>query len=203
MLTDAQIRDNLLALLFAGHDSTAVALTWCLYWTHREPGVLLALLEELHNYAKTLDMRCLENTPYLDAVCNEALRMNPVAPGIARRLASDLPLGDYTVPENDVVMACIDLSCNDPERYPHPESFLPERFLGRQYNHSEFFPFGGGERRCPGAALAVTEMRVVLATLLCRYRFELLEKRPLGSTWSHGIRRPKNGVAMRFIGERN
>jgi len=203
MLSAAQIRDNLLALLFAGHDSTAVALTWCIYWTHHEPGVLAALLNELHDYAETLDLACLDNTPYLDAVCQEALRINPIAPGVARRLGSDFQLGDYTVQENDVVMACIDLSCHDPERYPNPERFLPERFLQRDYSHSEFFPFGGGGRRCPGAALAMTEMRVVLATLICRYRLQLLENGPLASTWSHGIRRPKGGVAMQLTGERN
>jgi len=203
MLGDAEIRDNLLALLFAGHDSTAVALSWCFYWTHREPGVLTALLDELRDYAETLAIDRLDDTPYLDAVCQEALRMNPVAPGVARRLGGDFQLGEYTVPENDVLMACIDLSCHDPERYPDPKRFLPERFLKRHYDHAEFFPFGGGERRCPGAALAFTEMRVVLATLVCRYRFRLLENQPLGATWSHGIRGPKTGVSMQLIGERN
>ncbi len=203
VLSDAEIRDNLLTLLFAGHDSTAVALAWCFYWTHREPGVLTALFDELRDYAATLDVERLQDTPYLDAVCYEALRMHPIAPGVARRLGSAFELGGYTVPESDVLMACFDLACHDPELYPDPKRFFPERFLKRQYGAAEFFPFGGGERRCPGAVLALTEMRVVLATLICRYRFRLLEKRPLDAIWSYGIRRPKTGVSMQLLGDRH
>ncbi|BBL71323.1 cytochrome P450 [Methylogaea oryzae] len=202
LLSDGQIRDNLLTMLFAGHDSTAVALAWALYWTHREPGVLIALLDELEGYAQRGDIGSLDDTPYLDAVCREALRVHPVAPGVARRLEAPLQLGEYLVPAGDVVMACIDLVSHDPAIYADPQRFMPERFLERGYGHSEFIPFGGGERRCPGAALAFMEMRVVLATLVCRFRFRLLERRALDAVWSHGIRRPESGVRMVLEGRR-
>jgi len=199
-LTDAQIRDNLLTLLFAGHDSTAVALAWSVYWTHREPGVLIALLDELRDYAAAPEAGLPARTPYLDAVCREALRMHPVAPGVARRLARAMDLGGFSVPEGGVVMACVDLACHDPALYPDPGRFRPERFLDRDYGHDEFIPFGGGERRCPGARLAFMEMRAVLATLVCGFRLRLLEKRTLKATWSHGIRRPETGVRMLLLG---
>jgi len=201
-LTDAEIRDNLLTLLFAGHDSTAVALTWCMYWVHREPGVLLALLDELQGYAKTLDVGLLGQTPYLDAVCQESLRVHPVAPGIARRLDKAMDLGDFTVPAGDVVMACIDLASYEPDLFSEPHRFRPERFIGRNYEHNEFIPFGGGERRCLGANMAFAEMRFVLATLVCQHRFRLTEKRPVLPAWSHGIRRPATGVRMILEGPR-
>jgi len=201
-LTDAQIRDNLLTLLFAGHDSSAVAVAWSVYWTHREPGVLIALLDELRGYAATPEAGLPARTPYLDAVCRESLRMHPVAPGVARRLARPMDLGGFSVPEGDVVMACVDLACHDPALYPDPQRFRPERFLERDYGHDEFIPFGGGERRCPGARLAFMEMRAVLATLVCGFRLRLMEKRPLNAAWSHGIRRPETGVRMLLLGPR-
>ncbi|SMF97505.1 Cytochrome P450 [Methylomagnum ishizawai] len=203
VLSDAQIRDNLLTLLFAGHDSTAVALAWCVYWTHREPGVLLALRDELRDYAETLDIGLLERTPYLDAVCWEALRMHPVAPGVARRLNRTLDLGERRVPEGDVVMACIDLVSHDPALYADPGCFRPERFLARDYSPTELIPFGGGERRCPGAALAFMELRVVLATLVAAFRWTLAEPGPVKPAWSHGIRRPATGVRMAVDGHRS
>lgn len=195
-LSDAEIRDNLLTMLFAGHDSTAVALSWCMYWTHREPGVLVALLDELQPYARTLDVDLLEHAPCLDAVCREALRIHPIAPGVARRLSRAMELGGFTVPEGDVVMACTDLASHDPALYPEPQRFRFERFLERDFEHNEFLPFGGGERRCLAAALAFAEMRVVLATLIVAYRFRLAENRIVEPVWTHGIRGPKAGIGF-------
>ncbi|WP_082411443.1 cytochrome P450 [Methylogaea oryzae] len=198
-----QIRDNLLTLSFAGHDTTASALAWGMYWTHVEPGVLAALLDELGDYAKTLDTGLLKRTPYLDAVCWETLRIHPIAPGSIRRLARAMELGGYVVPEDSLVMASTDLVSADPSIYPDPERFRPERFLERNYGPDELIPFGGGERRCPGAAMAFMEMRVVLATLLCRYEFRLCETRPVKPAWANGIRQPETGVRIRMEGLRD
>ena len=199
-MTRPQIRDNLLTLLFAGHDSTAVALAWSMYWTHCEPGILITLLDELEGYAGTLDIDLLGDTPYLDAVCREALRMHPVAPGVARRLNTAMELGGFNLPAGDVVMACIDLASHDPAIYPDPHRFRPERYFERNFGHDEFLPFGGGERRCPGASLAFMETRVALATLVCKFRFKLMEKPSLKACWSHGIRRPETSVRMMLEG---
>lgn len=194
LMSDAHIRDNLLTLLFAGHDTTASAIAWSLYWTHSEPGVLITLLKELEDYGKTLDTSLLKNTPYLDAVCWETLRVYPVAPGSARRLNRPMRLAEFQIAEGDLVMACIDLISRDPNLYPEPARFKPERFLERVYEPTEFIPFGGGERRCPGAAIDFEEIRVVLATLICRFQFRLAEKNPVTPVWAHGIRHPKTGV---------
>ena len=203
VLSDQQIRENVMAFLFAGHDSTSVALTWCLYWTHYEPGVRLALLDELGDYVQTLDVSQLESTPYLDGLCYEALRMNPIAPGVARRLKAPMTLGDIEVPAGDVVMASIDLACNDPEVYPLPQQFHPERYLDGAIHPRQLIHFGGGDRRCPGAELALLELRVAVATLMARYRFSLVRHQALRGKWSHGIRKPAEDILMRLEDRRH
>ncbi len=199
-LTDAAIRDNLLTLLFAGHESTANALSWALYWVHCEPGVLDRLLAELGELGDAPEMAEFAATPYLNAVCREALRIEPVAPGVARRLTVPLTLGRHEVPAGDIVMLSIDLAHGDPERYPEPERFRPERFLDRTPNSSAFFPFGGGRRHCLGAVMALQEMRVVLATLLTRWRFGLEEPKPVRRVWKTGIMAPRGGIRLRVEG---
>lgn len=161
------------------------------------PGVRLALLDELGDYVQTMDLS-QQSTPYLDGLCYEALRMNPVAPGVARRLKSPMKLGDVEVPAGDVVMASIDLACNDPEVFPLPQQFHPERYLHEAIHPRQLLHFGGGDRRCPGAELALLELRVAVATLVARYRFSLVQHKALRSVWSHGIRIPSEDVLMRL-----
>lgn len=201
-VSDAEIRDNLLTMLFAGHESTATALAWALYFVHREPGVLDRVLEELAPGGEAPDTAALGRSPYLDAVCREALRLEPVAPGVARRLNDRLGLGRHEVAAGDIVMLSIDLAHRDAERYPEPERFRPERFLAGNPGSSVFFPFGGGRRHCLGAVLALQEMRVVLATLVTRWRFSLREPGPVPRVFKTGIMVPKTGIRLQVEGRR-
>jgi len=176
-LSDDELHDELLTLLFAGHETTATALTWALYWIHRQPPVRERLLQELHDLEPSgegTDPEVINRLPYLGAVVNEVLRIHPVAMLMFPRLVEQpLTLAGYAFEPGDVVIGCIQAVHERPELYPDPQRFEPERFLLRSYGASEFMPFGGGARRCIGAALAVFEMKLILATVLQRQALEL------------------------------
>ena len=169
-LSDAELHDELITLLSAGHETTATALTWALYWIHRQPSVrerLLQELESLERQGEGADPEAISRLPYLGAVVNEVLRIHPVAMLLFPRLAEQpINLAGYAVEPGDVLLGCIEAVHQRPDLYPEPERFEPERFLTRSYGPTEFLPFGGGARRCIGAALALFEMKLVLATLL-------------------------------------
>lgn len=181
-LSDAELHDELLTLLFAGHETTATALTWALYWLHRHPEVLQRLRQELSDTPRGADPEAISRLPYLSAVVNEVLRIHPVAMLMFPRLVeAPLTLAGYSLEPGDVLMGCIQAVHEREDLYPEPGRFDPERFLQRSYGPGEFLPFGGGARRCIGAALALYEMKLILATLVQRFRFELCPQsdRPL------------------------
>ncbi len=172
-LTDAELHDELLTLLFAGHETTATALTWALHWLYRQPEVLQRLRQELADTGEGADPEAISRLPYLCAVVNEVLRIHPVAMLMFPRLVeAPLTLAGYSLEPGDVLMGCIQAVHEREDLYPEPGRFDPERFLQRSYGPGEFLPFGGGARRCIGAALATYEMKLILATLV--QRFELL-----------------------------
>jgi cytochrome P450 family 135 len=150
-LDDDEVLDQLMTLLLAGHDTTATALAWALERLVRHPRALA--------HARADD-------DYLDAAITESLRLRPVLPAVVRRLARDSELAGYGLPAGTTVMANIRLAHLSPELYPEPESFRPERFLHRRGSTYGWIPFGGGTRRCLGAAFARLQMRVALRTIL-------------------------------------
>lgn len=196
-MTDAQIRDQLLTILIAGHETTAIALAWALYWLVRHPAVLARLRAELPAGA---ELDTLVKAPYLQAVCDETMRLHPIVPDIVRRLNRPITLGGYEIPVGYDIGVAICAIHADPSVYPDPQAFRPERFLERRPTPFEFLPFGGGHRRCLGAAFSDYEMKIVLATLVTRFDLE-----PDGDDWP--TRRnvtmgPANGVPLRVLGLR-
>ncbi|MFI6871084.1 cytochrome P450 [Nocardia sp. NPDC050406] len=171
-LTDAQLRDQVRTLLVAGHETTATALVWALYRLHRNPDALNRLRAELaaNSGAEPAELAKL---PYLDAVCQETLRLHPPVPIVLRRLTGDFTLRGRAMVAGDTMGLAVPLLHSDPEVWSAPQEFRPERFLERRYGPFEFAPYGGGHRRCVGAALAEYELRIVLATLLNRVRLRL------------------------------
>ncbi len=145
--SDEELRDHLLTLLGAGHDTTAAALAWCFERVLRHPDVLA---------------RCREagadDDDYLTAVVNETLRVRPVVDSAPRKLGAPFDLGGYRLPAGTIVAAAIAGIQRSPELYPDPLRFWPERFLERPAPYT-FIPFGGGERRCIGASFAMMEIR--------------------------------------------
>jgi len=178
-MSDQELRDELMTLLFAGHETTASAMAWALYWVHRYPEVKAKILAELAALPADATPMDITRLPYLSAVCNETLRIYPVAIMTFSRWAEvDLTLMGHAIPQGTQLMGCIYLLHQNPDLYPEPEKFKPERFLERQFAPYEYMPFGGGERRCIGDALALFELKLALATLLTHYQFALNGDRP-------------------------
>ncbi len=200
-LSEQEVTGQLLSFVIAGHETTATTLAWALYALHREPDALTKLRAELDALGPSPDLDALAKAPYLDAVCMETLRLYPPVPMVTRRLARPLTLRGYEIPEGSVVGVGMYMAHHLPALFAEPERFRPERFLERTWSPFEFMPFGGGARRCLGAAFATWEMKVVLATLLATTRFTLAEPKPVGRSFRIGTFGPSTGV--RVIVERN
>ncbi|MBD2002638.1 MULTISPECIES: cytochrome P450 [Cyanophyceae] len=178
-MTDVELRDELMTLLVAGHETTASALTWALYWVDQLPQVRDKLLQEL-DVDTTADPSIIAKLPYLTAVCSETLRIYPIAPNtFIRVVRSPIEITGYKLEPGTVVVPSIYLAHHREETFPEPKQFKPERFLERQFSPYEYLPFGGGNRRCIGMAFAMYEMKLVLATILSRFQVSLVDKRPV------------------------
>lgn len=179
-LSDRELRDELITLLLAGHETTATTLEWSFDWILGEPEVharvLAELSEVLHN--EPLLPEHLPKLLYLEAVIKEVLRMRPVILNVARRVTAPLELERHTVPAGWFVAPCIHLAHRRSESFPSPDRFLPERWLSGKVDPYAWLPFGGGIRRCIGMAFSFLEMKVVLATLFSRAKFRLATQHP-------------------------
>lgn len=196
-MSDADIFGQLMTLLAAGHETTAISLSWALYLLHCHEDVLERLRAELRTLPDDAEPDAVASLPLLEAVCNETLRLRPITPIIGRALVAPLELMGYQLPAGVAVGASIFLVHRDAAVYPEPERFLPDRFLGRSYSPFEFLPFGGGVRRCIGAAFALYEMKLVLATLLRSYRFSLESKAEPGHAVRNTTVGPRRSILMR------
>jgi len=196
-MTDQELRDELITLLTAGNDTTATAMSWALYWIHRLPQVREKLLEELDSLGGSLEPMDIFRLPYLTAVCNETLRIYPVAMlTFPRIVVEPVKLLGQQLEPGTVVTGCIYLLHQRSDLYPEAKQFKPERFLERQFSQYEFMPFGGGARRCVGEALALFEMKLVLANILCRYQLALAEEKPVQPQRRGVTLAPAGGVKM-------
>lgn len=202
-MTDQELRDELMTMLLAGYETTASAMAWALYWTHHQPEVRNKILQELDTLGDSPDPMSIFRLPYLTAVCNETLRIHPVAmltfPRVVREpvelLGHKLEPGTYLVGSMYLIHHREDL-------YPEPKQFKPERFLERQFSTYEFIPFGAGARRCIGDALAQYEMKLVLATILSRYQLALADNQPETPRRRGVTLAPSRGVKMVITGQR-
>ncbi|MEA5509157.1 cytochrome P450 [Crocosphaera sp. UHCC 0190] len=202
-LTDEELRDELMGLLLAGHETTATAMSWALYWLHCTPKVKEKLGQELASLGESPDAMDIARLPYLTAVCNETLRITPVAMLTFPRVAQEpLEIIGYPIKPGDIVMGCMYLTHQREDLYPNHHEFRPERFLERQYSPYEFIPFGGGVRRCLGEALAQFEMKLVLATIMTNYQLKLGDTRPEKLQRRGVTLAPARGVKMIFQGKR-
>ena len=193
-LNDLEIREELITLLFAGQESTSTALSWGLYWIHRDPKIEAKLSQELDTLSNQLESL---NIPYLNAVCCETLRICPPAPISGLRTTKvPLQLMGYNLPKGTALIPCIYLAHQREDLYPNPKQFEPERFLTRQYNSTEYFPFGGGNRRCIGYALAQMELKLVLGTLLTKYKFQLVDQQLVKPRRRGIILSPSDGIRI-------
>ncbi|MEO6703819.1 MAG: cytochrome P450 [Jatrophihabitantaceae bacterium] len=167
-LTDPELRDNLVTLLLAGHETTATALAWTLHELARNPAVL----------ARAEQAADAGDEEYLEALAKESMRLHPIIYEVARRVTEPVQVGDYLVPAGATVMPGIGLVQADPQQHPDPTRFDPERFIGSQPPANTWIPFGGGARRCLGAGFALLEATVVLGEVLRRYHISADSGRP-------------------------
>jgi cytochrome P450 len=202
-MTDEQARDEALTLLVAGHDSTAAGLTWVCYGLARNPDVAARASAEVDTvlgrrvpeYANVARLR------YLEAVCKEAMRLYAPPFGVfTRRALADVEIGGYVVEKGTLVQMVCNLTQRDPRWFPGPEKFDPDRFApGRieQIRPYAYFPFGAGPRACVGSTFAMTEMILVIATILQRFDLALApgQKEVALSGLSF---RPKGGLRLRW-----
>ena len=187
-MTNEEIRQALLTLIFAGFETAAAASSWMLYWVHYIPTVKQRLADELNSSCDQLNNPLtMTRLPYLDAVYKETLRISPpAASAFARTIKKPLEIDGYYLEPGTEVSVSIYLAHRRKSVYPEPEKFKPERFLNRQYSTYEFLPFGGGQCRCIGASLAEYQMKLVLATIVFEFDLELIEPKPLKPR-QHGI----------------
>jgi len=167
-MSPQELRDELMTLLVAGHETTANALAWAVERLIRHPDKLARLTDDVARGQKD----------YLEAVVTETLRLRPVISLVARRLTEPVEIGGRELPAGVTVAPSIYLVHRRPDVYPDPERFEPERFLGVSPGTYTWIPFGGGVRRCIGGAFAHFEMQVVLSELVKRR--QLAPVRPAG-----------------------
>ncbi len=167
-LSQAELRDQLMTLLIAGHETTATALAWAIERLLRNPRVMQRLTTELAE----------DRDGYLGHAIEESLRSRPVIPFALRYATEPVPVGDYTAPADSLIAVSLSLIHQRADLYPEPAAFRPERFESGETESFAWLPFGGGVRRCLGAAFATYEMRIVLRRVLERCRLQAPDPRP-------------------------
>ncbi|MFU8804740.1 MAG: cytochrome P450 [Bradymonadaceae bacterium] len=174
-----ELRDQVVTLIVTGHETTATALAWAVYWMLSTPDVHRRLADALASLGPDPSPEAINELPYLDALCRETLRIYPIIPIIARWVAEPFEIAGYLIDAGVTVSPAIYLVHHRPEIYENPDRFAPERFLERSYSANEYLPFGGSHRRCIGANLAMYEMKLVLAAIVRRTDLELTEPPPI------------------------
>lgn len=200
-VSDEHICNELLSVLTAGHMTTAVATAWALYELGRHPEVVAKMREELQSAGAAPDPSQILTMPYLEAVFKETVRLHPILAECARVPMEPVTISGQTVQPGQALVVSIIGIHHNPDVYPEPDRFNPQRFIDRKYNIHEFLPFGGGHRRCIGAGLAEYSIRLTLAEAVLNWDFETTRTdKDIRHDLAMG---PKYGVPLRIIGKRN
>ncbi len=186
-LSDAELRDQLVTLLLAGHETTATALAWTLHELSRAPA----------QAALTTRAADAGDEKTLEAVIKEAMRLRPVVGEVGRRLTEEVEIGGYRIPAGFDVMPSIVAVHLDGGHHPDPRLFRPERFLGGAPPTGSWMPFGGGARRCLGAGFSLLEATIVLRELFTRFTIEPERTRPEGTRSRPITQEPARGTRIR------
>jgi len=203
-MSDAEIKDELITLLIAGHETTASALAWAFYWLETTPEVKSKLLEEIDSLGVNPDPLAFSKLPYLTAFCQETLRLYPIAMVAFSRIAKEnIKIMGHEFCADTTFIPSIYSIHHREDLYPNSFDFRPERFLEKQYSPYEFFPFGGGVRLCLGYALAILEMKLVIATIVSKYNLKLANSQPIKPMRRGATMTPSNGVPLIMTGTRS
>ncbi len=203
LMTDGELRDELLTLMTQGPEITTTALARAFYLILRNPQVLDKLLQELDSLGENPDFKTIIRLPYLDAVYKETLRIYPPPQfTFPRKVQSPLQIMDYQFEPGTILSVCIHLTHYREDIYPQPKQFKPERFLEREFTPYEYLPFGGGNRRCIGAAFAQLEMKLVLATVFSQWQLALDDIKSTKATHKDPLVPPVNNIRIVVKGKR-
>jgi cytochrome P450 len=203
-MSDVELRDQLVSLLLLGYETTAAALTWAFYWIHSSPSVLYTLQSELDTLGNDLEPEAIAQLAYLNAVCAETLRVNPIALICTPRMTKEaLQLAGYHLDAGTILIPCIYLAHRRSEVFPEPKQFEPERFLKHKFSPYEYLPFGGGSRGCIGIAFSMFEMKLVLATIVSGFQLALVQEHPVRPVRRGITIVPSGGVPVSVISRRS
>jgi cytochrome P450 len=198
-MTDEQVRDEAMTLFLAGHETTANALAWSLFLLAKNPEARARLEAEVDALGHAPTYEDLERLPWTLAVLKESMRLYPPAYLLARRACRNVVVGDHDITSQTIVMVNILGIHRRPDLFSDPSTFDPSRFLGdaeKQWPRCAYMPFGAGPRICVGNHFALMEGHVVLASLVRRLRFDLVNRAPVGFDPLVTLR-PKGAVRMR------
>lgn len=195
-----QLRDEVMTLLLAGHETTAVSLSWIWLLLSQHPEVEQKLWTELRTVLNGRSPRLddLPALPYTERIVKEAMRLYPPVWAIVRTAVKECEIGGYRIPAKSPVIMSQWVMHRDPRYYDQPDRFLPDRWLDERYKSAprfSYFPFGGGPRICIGASFAQTEAALVLATIAQRYQIRVTSTTPIEPTPSITLR-PRHGIPV-------
>ncbi|HVY25457.1 MAG TPA: cytochrome P450 [Polyangiaceae bacterium] len=197
-MTESEVRDQLITLLLAGHETSATALAWCVYYLARSPQALAQLRSELEKLGPEPSPEVVLRVSYLDAVVSETLRIEPIVTDVLRVCREPFTVGNkWTVPQGEVIAIMIASIMKDERYFREPERFRPERFLEKKFGLSEYMPFGGGARRCLGAAFAEAELALAIAELALHCEIQLASNEPEHAKRRNVTMGPAGGVQIR------
>jgi cytochrome P450 len=199
--TDEELISEVLTLFVAGHETTAKALSWTMFLLERHPAVLADVLDELDGVlgGRSMTVADIPRLPLLDRVIKESMRVLAPVPILFLRVpSSDLPLGRFTLPKGANVVVSPYATHHDPEIYPEPQRFRPERWEGLRPSIYEYLPFGAGPRICIGAAFSQQALRLMVPTVLQRVRMAVRRDARIDRLTRGNILMPRHGIPARL-----
>ncbi|HLL97465.1 MAG TPA: cytochrome P450, partial [Rubrobacteraceae bacterium] len=200
-MTDKQLRDEVITLLLAGHETTALALSWSWYLLSQHPEVEAKLLEELQEVLgdRTPMVEDLPHLPYAEMVIKESMRLYPPAWGVSREAIEACEIGGYRLPAGTQLLIVLWAMHRDPRNFQDPEAFNPARWeggLAKKVPRYAYLPFGAGPRICIGGSFAITEAILLLATIARDFQLELVPEQRRVIPQPSTTLRPRGGIRM-------
>lgn len=206
VLSNEDIREEVDTFMFEGHDTTSAAISWCLFLFGSDQEVQNKIYDEVSSILgddlnRAATMKELNDMKYLECCIKEALRLFPSVPLMARHLNEDVQIGEYIVPKGSTAMILTYQLHRDPEVWPNPERYNPDRFLPENSSGRHpyaYIPFSAGPRNCIGQKFAILEEKVILSSIIRKFKVEAIDRREDLTLMCEQILRPKDGIRLKL-----